>query len=261
LRTVDRSDLLADTRYIGIDVAGARQPLTYIVIAADGGLVSRAEGGLDEILALVGAEESSVVAINAPTRPSLGLVQLDDFRKHLGDVHRPGRRLGLRLAEHQLRERGISVGATPEDISTAPAWMHLGFMLFEQLRGLGYEPFPSAGPRQVLETQPHAIFCALLGHAPLPRHTLEGRIQRQLLLFEEGLQIGDPMEFFDEVTRHGVLQGELPLTNVQEPAALDCFAAAFTAMRAARTPTQVSLLGVPEEGLIVLPVPELKSRY
>jgi hypothetical protein len=219
------------------------------------------EGSIDDFLGFAGDQKSAFIAINAPSHPSLALGRRAEVRESLAALHQPGRRLGLRLAEHQLRERGINVGATPQNGETAPAWVQLGFALFEGVSQLGYEQFPSAGLRQVLETQPHAVFCALLGQPPLPRHTLEGRIQRQLVLFEQGLEIGDPMDFFDEVTRHGILKGDLPLGSVHQPESLDAFAAALTASKAAREPTQVSLLGAPEEGLIVLPVAELKSSY
>jgi hypothetical protein len=168
----------------------------------------------------------------------------------------------MRLAEHQLRERGISVGATPAHMETAPAWMQLGFTLYKQLSAIGYRDYPAeSSARQLLETHPHAAFCALLGQLPLPRHTLEGRIQRQLLLFEHGLGIMDPMNFFDEITRHGILKGDLPFGQIYEPGVLDALVAACTARQAASSPAQVMCLGVPEEGQIVLPVMELKVRY
>jgi hypothetical protein len=35
----------------------------------------------------------------------------------------------------------------------------------------------------------------------LPRRTLEGRLQRSAILYEQGLQIRDPVEIFEEITR------------------------------------------------------------
>lgn len=254
--------LLTGTVYIGVDPAGGRQPLTYAAIDVEGRPLALAEGELDDLLAFADGQSSAFIAVNAPAHPNLGLVRKEEMRDSLAPLHQPGRRVGMRVAEHQLRERGISVGATPAHRDTAPPWIQLGFMLYKHLDSLGYQAFPSAdAPRQWLETHPHAIFCALLGQIPLPRHTLEGRIQRQLLLFEQGLAIPDPMDFFDEVTRHGILRGDLPSGIIHEPGALDAFAAALTACRAARSPGQIVFLGAPEEGQIVLPVSELKQRY
>ncbi len=58
-----------------------------------------------------------------------------------------------------------------------------------------------------LETHPHAAFCALLGQLPLPKPTLEGRLQRQIVLYEQGMGIKDPMGFFEEITRHKLVAG------------------------------------------------------
>jgi uncharacterized protein DUF429 len=256
------SVLITDTIYVGVDPTGGRQPLTYAAVDAEGHVLALVEGELDDLLAFAAGQSSAFIAVNAPARPNLGLVRRDEIRDSLAPLHQPGRRVEMRVAEHQLRERGISVGATPSHMVTAPTWIQLGFMLYRKLDSLGFQVFPSPdAPRQWLETHPHAIFCALLGQVPLPRHTLEGRIQRQLLLFEQGLGIRDPMDFFDEVTRHGILKGDLPFGIIHDPGALDAFAAALTASRAARSPGKIVFLGAPEEGQIVLPVAELKPRY
>ena len=116
-------------------------------------------------------------------------------------------------------------------------------------------------PRQSLEVYPHACYAGLVGHLPLPKHTLEGRLQRQLVLYECRLNIPDPMSLFEEITRHRLLQGILPLENLYSPDELDALVAAYTAWLAGTNAEQVSLLGDPEEGYMVLPVAELKNRY
>jgi hypothetical protein len=253
--------LLADCTFIGIDPTAGRQPFSYAAVDADARLILLAEGDLEEVLGIA-AQRQAFIAINAPSRTNSGVVRKQDGPENLAPLHQPGRSLNMRVAEHQLRERGISVGATPAHIDTAPTWMQLGFALHKKLRDMGYESYPSAGAaRQLLETHPQAAFCALLGKMPLPKHSLEGRIQRQLLLFEQGLGIRDPMDFFDEITRHGILKGDLPFGQIYEPGALDALAAALTAYRAANSPAQITLLGAPEEGQIVLPVSELKAGY
>jgi hypothetical protein len=82
-----------------------------------------------------------------------------------------------------------------------------------------------------------------------------------LILHEQGLGIQDPMDFFEEVTRHRLLKGLLPLVNLYQASELDALAAAFTAYTAAKHPNQISMVGTPDEGRIIIPVPELKQKY
>lgn len=251
---------LPDAVYVGIDPTGARKPVTLAAVDASGQPLLVTEGELEDALAFASAQEHAYIAINGPPRPSLGLLSDKDLRRAPGVG--PGRQLEMRLAEHQLRERGISVAPTSSHRNGSASWNQFGYLLHEGLEDLGYVSFPAeTAPRQRLETHPHAVFCALLGKTPLPRYTLEGRIQRQLVLCEHGLDMRDPMDFFEEVTRRSVLKGELPFDLIYEPVALDALAAALTASLVARVPGSVLFLGAQEEGRIVLPVSELKPRY
>ena len=56
-----------------------------------------------------------------------------------------------------------------------------------------------------LEPMLMSPFSALLHKKLLSRRTLEGRIQRALVLYDQGLQINDPMEFFEEITRYRLI--------------------------------------------------------
>ena len=108
---------------------------------------------------------------------------------------------------------------------------------------------------------PHACFCALLRLTPFSKNTLEGRIQRQLVLHEQDTHIPDPMRVFEEITRHRLLQGQLPLPDLYSPSELDAMVAAYTAWKAATQPGEVTLLGNPQEGQVVLPVKEMQRQY
>ena len=101
----------------------------------------------------------------------------------------------------------------------------------------------------------------MLGTLPFPKSGLLGRLQRQLVLHNQGLQISDPMRIFEEITRYRILQGVLPLDGLYSVRELDTLIAAFTAWVAATTPDAVTRLGHPEEGEIILPTAELKTRY
>jgi hypothetical protein len=140
--------------------------------------------------------------------------------------------------------------------------MRMGFSLHQKLENSGYCPYPGGeADLQRLEVYPHACYTALLGTPPFPKYSLEGRIQRQLVLREQEVPVPDPMRLFEEITRHKLLQGRLPLDDLYSAAELDALIAAYTAWAAANRPTEITLLGHPEEGQMVLPVPELKPRY
>jgi predicted RNase H-like nuclease len=127
---------------------------------------------------------------------------------------------------------------------------------------MGYKDYPvDEYQHQVLEIYPHAAFCALLGRIPFNKNTLEGRIQRQLILLRQGLDIPDPMRIFEEITRFRFLQGILPVENLYTPGELDALVAAYTAWVAATRPNEICMLGDAREGHIVIPVSELRRKY
>ena len=126
----------------------------------------------------------------------------------------------------------------------------------------GFKPYPSENAsHQWLETHPHAAFCALLGQLPLPKPTLEGRLQRQVALYEQGTGIKDPMVFFEEITRHKLLHGSLPMECVYAAEELDTLMAAYMAYHVVNYPQEMLLVGDRQEGQIALPLAKLKERY
>jgi len=113
----------------------------------------------------------------------------------------------------------------------------------------------------LIETQPHACFTALLGHRPFFRSSLEGCLQRQLALYVEGVDISNPMHALEEITRHHLLNGQLPLDSLYDVETLDALVAAYTAYLTALKPEKSAQVGMPAEGLITLPTGEIKSHY
>lgn len=127
---------------------------------------------------------------------------------------------------------------------------------------MGFQPYPAdQAAHQWLETNPHACFCVLLEQVLFPKPTLEGRLQRQLILHERGLRIKDPMDFFEEITRFKLKKGILPLNLIYSSEHLDALVAAYTAWLAAHKPHETLLLGEAQEGRLALPVRELKEKY
>jgi len=252
--------LFSHTSFIGIDPTAGRKPFTFAALDAECRLLALDGCELEEVLAFVGGQEAATVAVNAPSAPNLGLVKKKLEAQSLGYHYTRG--ADMRMAEHELRQRGILVSPTSARAESCPEWMQLGFILYRKLAGMGFQPYPAANAsHQWLETHPHAAFCALLGQSPLSKPSLEGRLQRQLALYELGVGIKDPMDFFEEITRHRLVKGILPLEVIYTPEQLDALAAAYTAYVAANKPEEILFIGAKEEGRIALPVGELKERY
>jgi predicted RNase H-like nuclease len=101
----------------------------------------------------------------------------------------------------------------------------------------------------------------MVAQVPLARLSLEGRLQRQLVLYEHGLCIKDPMDFFEEITRYKISKGILPMELLYLPDQLDALAAAYIARLAVKKEEDVFAIGDTKEGMVVLPGRELKEKY
>jgi predicted nuclease with RNAse H fold len=245
--------------FLGIDPTAGRHPFTWAALDVDCQLVALAGSEQDEIITYLDGLSSALVAVNAPPRPNLGLVRQKLAR---GQPVSHLRGVDMRLTEYILREHGISVSPTTSRPETCAAWIQIGFDVHRLLKRMGFQPYPDdQASRQILETNPHAVFCALLGQVPLPKPTLEGRLQRQLALYSQGAGINDPMDFFEEITRHRLLRGILPVELIYTAEELDALAAAFTMWCAVNRPEEVTMVGDGEEGQITLPIGALRESY
>jgi hypothetical protein len=106
-------------------------------------------------------------------------------------------------------------------------------------------------PKPWFETNAQDCYREWLGQNPLPRRTLEGRLQRALVLYEQVLRIEDPMEIFEEITRYKLIKGVFRLENVYSSKELDALAAAYLAWMVVNRPEQIVV-----NGKFVLPTQE-----
>jgi hypothetical protein len=113
----------------------------------------------------------------------------------------------------------------------------------DALAPLGYKPRSKQGSRRWIDTDAQLDFVALCENELLSLRTVEGRIQRALILYEEGLQIPDPMDFYEEITRHKLMQGLLPLENVYTMYELDALIVAYISWMFVNDPLQVRMRG------------------
>jgi len=246
--------------YVGVDPTAGRFPFGFAALNQERKLTVLAAGDLNDVIAFLTEQKACVVAINSPPRPNHGLVRKNLEKQNLTRGQLRGS--DMRQAECELREHGINVSPTPARIEACPAWMQMGFNLFRRLDEVGFKQYPAEkAPQQWLETHPHAAFCALLGQIPLSKPTLEGRLQRQIALYEQGIGMKDPMEFFEEITRHKLLHGAFPMEIVYSAEELDTLMAAYLAFCMVNSPQETILIGNSQEGQIALPVMSLKERY
>jgi predicted nuclease with RNAse H fold len=250
--------------FVGIDPTAGDRDLSYAALDEDLRLVALDTGNREKVLSFVAGLDQAVVAVDAPQSPNQGLLLKAEVRRSFN--LRPGSRTWgqWKVCEYELRRRNIRLYNTPSREADAPRWMQEGFRLYTRLAALGFRFFlgREKRPRRVMvEVHPHACFSVLLGHRPFLKHTLEGRLQRQLVLYQQGLDLADPMASLEEITQHHILAGQLPLDDLHSHDELDALAAAHTAYLVGVKPDRVSLVGDREEGLITLPTAEVKDFY
>ncbi len=251
-----------ETTFIGVDPTAGQRPFVYAAMNSDLRLLALGQGEINDVLAFIAGQRQAIVSVCSPRQPNLGLMRKPEVRDYLNPQPRPGRWQNFRVAEYLLRQHNISSPRTPAREENCPNWMRMGFKLYRRLEDLGYHSFPTPeANHQSVEVYPHACFTVLLGQAPFHKGSIEGRIQRQLALYEQKIGIPDPMRIFEEITRHRLLNGILPLDKLYSPGELDALAAAYTARLAATEPDKVTSLGHPDEGLVYLPDGALKVRY
>jgi len=254
--------LFTNTMFFGIDPTAGKLPFIFGAIDQDLNVMVIDKGPLDDVLAFAAAQRQAIVGVCAPRRPNQGLMADEALRQSLTPIPNPGRWVDFRLVEYLLWQRNIRIPRTPASEEDCPRWMQNGFQLYQRLEALGYRAYPDEeAERQYIEVYPHASYCALLGVLPFAKRTLEGRLQRQLVLYEGRLRITDPMRIFEEITRYRLLNGILSTEGIFDQGELDALIAAYTAWQLMRTPENSLLLGDPAEGQVALPVSSLNERY
>lgn len=253
---------MSDERvYIGIDPTTGRGMLTFAVLNRQLEIMIISKGTPDRVANLVLGYSNAICAINSPSGPNEGLMAKIAYREKLGLNPKTRLYASYRVCEYELRRRGIGLYRAPRKPAKARPWMKLGWEVYDLLQKGGYVMHPQDGAQQLVETLSHASFAALLQKRPYRKTTLEGRLQRQLALFNEGLDIEDPMTFFEEWTRHRIVSGELVYDDLLEPIELDALVAAYTGLLLSEAPEHITLVGDADEGIIAVPAATLEDRY
>jgi len=242
--------------YLGIDPSMRYHPYVYVALDADLKIVAIGSGPLREVLSYAAGLSNACVAVNAPQHLNQGLVQAEEEKQTLFPVP-PSKRGDLRQVELTLIEEGIRMTRTPSTEKECMMWVRRGFKLYQRLKKLGYQLYDAERPveRCFMETPAEAVFSRLAGGAPLFEElALEGRLQRQLILYEEDLPVSDAMKFFEEVTRFKLLKGILPTDDLYQSGELNALAAAYTSWLLFHKGEQIEKLGDKREGEVLLPL-------
>jgi hypothetical protein len=248
--------------YIGIDPSSGPKAIAYAALDESLRPMALGQGSMSEVLAFIGGQQEALVGVHAPARLNQGLMADEERRAGFSPPPTPGRWEDLRLAEYELLRHGLNIYQTPGQEKDVRGWMKTGFTLHQRLIELGYTAYPDERSKRLLaEVSPEVCYQIWLERKPFPKRSLEGRLQRQLALYDLELDIPDPMRFFEEVTRHRILQGELPDDILYSWGELQGLAIAYTAWKAANQPGEVSLLGDLGEGQVLVPVAGLHQSY
>ncbi len=133
----------------------------------------------------------------------------------------------------------------------------MDFRLYKQLDKMSS---PLGEGRSIIEVNAQASYQTFLGMMPFHKSSIEGKIQRQLILLDHGVKLPDPMEYFEEVTRHRILQGILPDAMLYSARQLDALVAALLARTSHQDPSATVLIGDDSDGWIVLPVGKVDRK-
>jgi hypothetical protein len=242
--------------FIGVDVGTGKQPFITAVLNSAGELIALEQSSLEEVQKFTGGYHAVQVAINAPKFMPSGKMANNEFRYTLKVQPREGRYTDMRVAEYLLKVGKVNFTPGPLTSRRPSLWIENGFRLYRQL--MAFRPSTSEDI-SIIEVNSQATFSIVLAKIPFHKTSVEGRIQRQLLLIKNGIRLKDPMDYFEEVTQYKILQGILPDDMIYSAKQLDAIAAAFVARLAFQNPEEAITIGDEADGLITMPVVNRKA--
>lgn len=250
--------------YVGIDPTAGARPIDYAALDGQKRILALDHGDMESVLAFVAGLDNAIVAVASPQGPNRGLLGKPAVRRRFNLQPEGSTWAKWRICEYELRRRNIRLYNTPGQERAAPRWVQNGFSMYRRLQELGFKPYvmnKKLSACMYLEATPHACFSVLLERRPFLKGTLEGRMQRQLVLYLEGLDLTNPLYVMEEITRHHLLKGNLPLDGLLGANALDALVAAYTAYLVGEEQARTNQVGHGEEGWVTLPVAALKDFY
>ena len=232
--------------YIGIDVQAGPKPYFYTAMNSSLEVIACGHGRLQDVIAYLAGQSSALVAVNGPVCLAQDSVQIGLFEA--GEAGQTVSRSG----DRELEASGFHDLAVPEHTKKAPLWVERSLELAEALKRLEYSM--DTGSRLFFETQSDAAYWLVTGAMPYDSRSLEGRLQRHLLLWEFGLTVKDPMNFLEEFTRFRLRTSQVPLEQILPGHELRAMIAASTAWLLDNHPGRVRHYGTVNAGEVILPL-------
>ncbi|HWQ46315.1 MAG TPA: hypothetical protein VN376_05575, partial [Longilinea sp.] len=198
------------TLYIGIDLASDHRRFHFSAVEDDLSLNAISSGHSEDVLAFLAGQSSAVVVFNAPTPPCPDTIQLNLI---------------------EIDEAASRSGST--------AWMQQGYSFYKHMDELGFHNDESS--RRYRSVDGETAWKDLCLGNLFPAQTLESRLQRQLILVDLGLPLTDPMQFFEEITRHKLLHGNLPVDTIHSAAELSALLCAYLAWASDHRPDGIEI--------------------
>lgn len=240
--------LFDDMVFIGLEINPGGQKFTWVAINSHKEVLTYQKTSLNEFLifsnnvpqVVIGLETRAIRSKNGkPVLPGL------EYSNHPAGWILPAWQENLE--NRNIHPPAGSIYGNPKYKS--PAWADF----LQQMYMLEHI--------NIINVNAYSSLCCLLGHAPLPKTSIEGKIQRQLVLLELGINLIDPMIYFEELTRYKLLRGVLPQKIILPLSELNTLLCAFTVWKKTVEPDNSIQIGNPPDSSIVLPVSELQERY
>jgi hypothetical protein len=238
--------------YIGIDVQAAHKPYYYTALDENLEEIACGHGRLADVLAYLAGQSSALVAINGP----VWVPQSETVFSQAGlfGGEQPAGFGSHRGVDIEMASRGYPVIPVPPTGKKAPIWMDRSLELAIEVKILGYSlKGRSQSDHAFFETNTDAAYQLITGTPPYDSRSLEGRLQRQLLLYEFGFPLKDPMVFLEEFTRYRLRTSNVPLNQIGVAHELRAMMAAATAWLVDNRPETLEYLGPSDEPVIILP--------
>lgn len=247
--------LFSGELYIGIDLKKGEKSISYAALDRDLEPVTLSQGSYNTLISYLAGQQTAVLGINGPAKPNLEILTNAERRSQFLIEMGKGRPGNMRVAEYELKRHHLPAYQTPHEESSAPGWMKTSFKLYSYLQKLNYKNY-SPGldyALQLMEVLPEVGFRAWADGDLLPKSSFYGKMQRQLILYDRGINLPDPMEFFEEITRFKIRQGILPNKALMSSGTLSALGAAYMAWQTQHEPEQIALVGLAQEGQIAVP--------
>jgi hypothetical protein len=243
---------------IGLDPSASKKYISYAAIDNGRNLIAIGKSPLEELSVALRGKLSTVVVVGGPRRPNAGLMTNEEIRAAQNPIPKPGKWEALRLVEYQMLQMGYPIYKTASVDGKIKGWMENSFELYKALDFGGFIPFVEGKGANgcFVEASPEACYFQWASNKLLPKRTLIGRMQRQLIIYDLRMRISDPLDALEEFTRSKIRQGKIPNGILFNGPELQALALATMGWNLSFYPKRIQFTGTDLEGKVALLSPE-----